>query len=309
MIRPDLEREDGSATGRRVWVLNFDAEDELARGRGHNATAGARARMETLVAQVASLVGDDQVLPVTSGARDPRVPEGTVGHAWCPTASALRRLAACGAEVPGAPSLEVLRLANHRRFSADLGATLPAAGFFTDETALLAHLSAGSPTGSWVLKRPFSFAGRGRLRVGDGARDVADAAAWIGASFAGSSGSDGLDVSPWVERLGDYALHGFLSRDRHRPLRLSAPTAQMCDPEGRWLRSSRATDLTTDEERALRDEGARTGERLAAIGYFGPFGIDAFRYADPATGRPLQPRFCPRIEVNARYTMAWACAW
>ena len=303
MTRPDLEGDAGSAPSPRVWRLNFDAEDELQRGSGHNATAGARARMEALVPLVGALVGGDRVLPVAApAAGEPRVPPGTRGHAWCPTPSALRRLEACGAVVRPAPSLEVLRRANHRRFSAELGATLPGAGFFLDEATLLAHLRAGSPTGSWVLKRAFSYAGRGRLRVSDRHEDLARAATFIRASLAGG----GVDVGPWVERISDHALHGFVPRDPRQPLRLSAPTTQVCDAEGRWLRSSGEHDLTANEHRALRSEGERTGSRLGEIGYFGPFGIDAFRYTERAS---LQPRFCPRIEVNARYTMGWSLAW
>lgn len=296
VIRPDLEREDGTAAERRVWLLNFDAEDELRRGKGHNPTAGARARMETLVPLVRSLVGEDLVLADVA----PRGEVRAVGHAWCPTPAALRRLEAWGAEVPAAPALDVLRRANHRRFCAELGATLPASGFFTDEAALAEHLSAGSPTGRWVLKRPLSFAGRGRLRCGDGARELGEVGPWIRASLA----EGGVDVSPWYDRLADHALHGFVPRDPTRPLRLSAPTTQVCDTQGHWLRSSREHDLTAEEQRALVTEGERTGAALAAMGYFGPFGIDAFRFSTPS-----QPRFCPRIEVNARYTMAWALGW
>ncbi len=299
MSRPDL------GTAPRVWLLNFDAEDELERGSGHTASAGARARMETLVPLVASLTKGDLVLPqVRPDGGDAQVPAGTVGHAWCPTPAALRRLAQAGAVIPEAPPLEVLRHANHRRFSAELGPTLPSAGFFTDEARLRAHLGKGSPTGSWVLKRPFAFAGRGRIRVRDDARDTGEleaASAWIRASLA----RGGLDVSPWMVRVGDYALHGFVQPDGR--VHLSAPTVQMCDDEGHWLRSTVGHDLVPAELHTLRNEAGRTGASLAGIGYFGPFGIDAFRYA--AAYGDGGVRFCPRIEVNARYSMAWSLAW
>ena len=43
-------------------------------------------------------------------------------------------------------------------------------------------------------------------------------------------------------------------------------------------------------------------EQAAPPGYFGPFGIDGFRYRD--TDGHL--RFNPRSEINARYSMGWA---
>ena len=44
------------------------------------------------------------------------------------------------------------------------------------------------------------------------------------------------------------------------------------------------------------------GEALAGAGYFGPFGIDAYRYRDRAGALRLQPR----SEINARYSMGFA---
>ena len=46
----------------------------------------------------------------------------------------------------------------------------------------------------------------------------------------------------------------------------------------------------------------RVAGALHAAGYFGPFGIDAYRYAD-AHGRT---RWNPCGELNARYTMGYA---
>jgi hypothetical protein len=43
-------------------------------------------------------------------------------------------------------------------------------------------------------------------------------------------------------------------------------------------------------------------QALLEAGYFGPFGIDAFRWVD----RAGVERFNPRCEINARYSMGWA---
>ncbi len=261
--------------------------------------------METLVPLVASLTKGDLVLPqVRPDGGDAQVPAGTVGHAWCPTPAALRRLAQAGAVVPAAPPLEVLRHANHRRFSAELGPTLPSSGFFTDEARLRAHLARGARPAAGSSSGPSPSPGAAGSACATTPVTPASSRrrdAWIRASLA----RGGLDVSPWMVRVGDYALHGFVQPDGR--VHLSAPTVQMCDDDGHWLRSTVGHDLVPAELHTLRNEAERTGASLAAIGYFGPFGIDAFRYA--AAYGDGGVRFCPRIEVNARYSMAWSLAW
>jgi len=80
-------------------------------------------------------------------------------------------------------------------------------------------------------------------------------------------------------------------------------TVQRCDEHGAWVFSEQArpTDLGDDEQLALRRETARAAEALHAAGYFGPFGVDAYRYRDDAGALC----FNPRSEVNARYSMGW----
>ena len=74
--------------GRRyAWVLNFDAEIELASPVGYRTPSAAmRARMLALEARVtADLLGPNDVI-VRDGAR---VDREVVGRAWCPTSWAL----------------------------------------------------------------------------------------------------------------------------------------------------------------------------------------------------------------------------
>ena len=52
----------------------------------------------------------------------------------------------------------------------------------------------------------------------------------------------------------------------------------------------------------LASEAKRVGEALAAAGYFGPFGVDAYSYRGPLNAIHLQPR----SEINARYSMGFA---
>src|SRR5207244_9791048 len=91
---------------------------------------------------------------------------------------------------------------------------------------------------------------------------------------------EGLQVEPFVERSGDFALHGYLRRSGE--VVLGEPTRQECDATGAWLASARALpgDLDASEQTALFAETRRAAAALHDTGYFGPFGVDAFRWRD-----------------------------
>ncbi len=282
---------------RHAWILNFDADDELASPIGYTPSRAVAARAADLASRVGPLLGPED------RAIDPEhvVPgsaAGLAGRAWCPTPRALRALGRAGAILPAAPELAVLRRVNQRRFCAELGPTLPGAEHAGDLDAVRRAVAGASPSGHWLLKRAFGFAGRGRLRVHAGALD-AHALRWIEAALAKG---DGLGVEPWVERAGDFALHGFVDRDR--ALWLGTPTQQICDGRGAWVGTSTCPPgaLARAESEALARAAEEAAEALARAGYFGPFGVDAFRWRDPAGGL----RFNPRCEINARYSMGWA---
>jgi hypothetical protein len=59
--------------------------------------------------------------------------------------------------------------------------------------------------------------------------------------------------------------------------------------------------MTGAEHEALLEAAHGAAAALAAAGYFGPFGVDAYRYA--AAGVMA---YNPRSEINARYSMGWA---
>ena len=102
----------------RAWVLNLDAEHELAAGRRYAPTRAlqaivARERRRLLGTLVApgDIVLDDVVLEDVvledvvlsqDEALDPERTRGLEGRAWSPTPRALARLAAAGAHVPAA---------------------------------------------------------------------------------------------------------------------------------------------------------------------------------------------------------------
>lgn len=280
----------------RAWFLNLDADVELEDPSARTPSRVARARAQALTARLGGLLAPGDVIVPDPPPLAACV--GLAGRAWSPTPRALAALARAGATLPAAPSFSVLRRVNHRRFAAALGLGLPGARWITDRAELDVALAARSPTGLWLLRRPFGFAGRGRLRL-DPARRDAVTERWIDASFGAG---EGVELAPWVERAGDFARHGFLARDG--ALTLGEPTTQRCDEGGAWLESARAGegDLSSAERRALREAAEEASAALAQAGYFGPFGVDAFRFRDERGARC----FLARCEINARYSMGWA---
>jgi hypothetical protein len=282
----------------RIWLLNFDADDELARRAstlGHTPRAAVLRRFAPLVDRIGLVPDGDVVVEEWNAAWKP--PEGTFeARAFCPTPRALRALERLGARVPPAPPLDVLRRVNHRAFNAELGACLPLARYVRNRDELLDALAAGK--GPWVLKRPFGFAGRGRQRLRSSELD-ASVEPFVRVSF---ETGEGLQVEPWVERTLDVGLHGFLARSGTATIGL--PTRQKVDDAGAWIESVQleSGSLTRDEESMLLAEGERVAGALRDAGYFGPFGIDGFRWQSAGGGA----RFDPRCEINARYSMGWA---
>lgn len=281
-----------------AWVLNFDAEDELAAPRGsHTSSRAVKERWAALTLRLEGLVRESDVV-VHEGA-SVALGEHHDGDAWCPTPHALERLRRAGARVPAAPPFEVLRRVNARAFCAALGQTLDGATYATRVEDVMGVVAGGRESGGeWLLKRPLSFAGRGRRKVR--AREITpDARAWIEASIRDHGG---LQVEPFVAREADFAIHGHV--DKAGALRLGRLTKQRCDENGAWLATEIASDaaLSPSDHDALLEEASRAAYALQDAGYFGPFGVDAYRYVD-ARGAL---RMNPRSEINARYSMGWA---
>jgi hypothetical protein len=267
-----------------AWVLNLAAEEELRRwGRGP-----LPARIEQVVQQLIPqarsvlLAADDEVVV------DDRPARARVGRCWCPTPDALARLERAGLPRPPAPSLEVLRRVNSREFCASLGQTLPGAVYASTMEAAQAVLSHhGLPM---LLKRPFAMAGRGQRRVIPplGADDLAFLDRTLRAG-------DGIQIEPWLEIEAEFSVHGIIHPGAG--VTRGAPCVIELGPRGSFqhARRARTDDLAPHEARALGVEGERVATALGEAGYFGPFGIDAYRH---------RRGFNPRSEINARYTMA-----
>ena len=190
------------------------------------------------------------------------------------------------------PALAVLQRVNHRRFAVELGAGLPQQRYVTSRAELERVLD--SAPRAWLLKRPLAFAGRGQLRW-FGAGDARQAS-WIDASLA----RDGLVVEPLVTPLLELSLHGFIRKDGE--YELGRICVQDVSPHGvaRGVRLASAGELRVDEAKALFAVAERVASALIGAEYFGPFGVDAFRYQAGA-----EVGFCALSELNARYTIGF----
>ena len=280
---------------RTAWVLNLDADVELAAGSRYAPTKAVRAAMAPHVAKLAaSLLGPEDVLvdeasPAGSAA-------GLAGRAFCPTTRAIATLLRAGARPEPHPSHDVLREVNGRAFCAALGPTLPGAVFARDvDVALDVLASVPEVAEQWRVKRAFSMAGRGQRRIAPG--ETSDADITFLRSAIRSEG--GVMIEPDVTIVRELGVHGVL--EESGAFRLGRIVAQKCDAHGQWLATTVARDVDPVVAGALVREAESVARALAAAGYFGPFGIDAFLYRDHAGAVRLQPR----SEINARYSMGF----
>lgn len=289
---------------RYAWLLNLDGEDELRAGAGYTPSRHMRSLLARLRPSAASMcLGERDVLvdpaedapsaiAASAGTGKPR--DGLVGRAWLATPSALRSLRARGLRVEPSPSLAVLQRVNHRAFAYDLaGPRLPGARCFAQgDVRAIEHARV---LGEVWVKRPFGAAGRSKRR--GVIRDGVDGSllAFLRASITAGR----TVIEPHVQIEQEFCIHGFLSSPS-RALRLGAACVQSCD-SGAWRETIIAPPgaLSTKEHGALREAATRMAAALVHAGYFGPFGVDAYRYRAPDGST----RFNPLGELNARFTM------
>lgn len=268
-----------------AWVFNLDAELELSRGRP------GYVPQRRLVVQLAEHGQSSRRL---LGPRDVELGAGPtssalIGRAWCPTPLALAALRKAGVEPEPHPDAAVLRRVNHRLFSHQLGGGLPDQTYVTSADGLRGVL--GDYGRHWLLKRPLGFAGRGQLRALGPLTEKQWT--WVDASLA----RDGILVEPLVAPSFEVSLHGFVWRDGRREL--GRVCAQDISERGafRGVRLAAPGDLSSAETDALRERAETVAHALYGAGYFGPFGVDAYRY---------EGGFCALGEINARYTLGFA---
>lgn len=291
---------DARAARPRLWVFNLDAEIEL--GQAANGYTSPRRVLDAITPllpaarrlMAASDVCLDDLEADGLGERTPRTPATPwLGAAWCPTPSALRRLARAGAELPPCPSASVLRRVTHRRFYLEVGGGAPGARYVSDEAELGETLQERRV---WLFKRPYGFAGRGQRRIP--LEPSKDDRRWL----ADGLRLGGLLAEPWLELSQELAIHGLL--DAQGRLALGEICVQRVSTQRAWIETRRAEphELPPADVARLRQRAAAVAEALSGAGYFGPFGIDAYYFESASSARVLNPLG----ELNARYTMGFA---
>jgi len=286
----------------RAWVLNLDAEHELEVGSGYAPTNHLR----TIVARESKRLLGNLVRPgdvvITAEESRSGVATGLPGSCWSPTPSALALLESAGAVPERAPSFESLRTVNARSFAAHVRAPFVRASFEKQTAATLeealALLSTPAPDG-WLVRRSFGAAGRGRRRIAAG-KPTPDEVRWLTASLRRGT----LVIEPWVRVTREYTRNGWVHADGR--IDVLAPGLQETTRAGAWVRTEAAQpdDVAADDDVRLEEAAAAAGTALAAAGYFGPFGIDAFRHRSISPGGPREV-LNSLSEINARYTMDW----
>ncbi len=209
--------------------------------------------------------------------------------------------------------------ANHRGVAlaaaAGLPGTPPGAAVFDDAGALVAHVDAleatvAAVTGSrrWVVKAACSAAGRDRIWLDADLLGAATAARV--ARFLHRHGE--AVVEPWLDRTADAGVVGFVDAagavhtvglhrqrvDAHGRFRGVDVPAAMPAP-GDDAAIERVLALRPGESAALRTAHARAGASLAALGYRGAFGVDAWRWR----GADGVERWHALGEINARLSI------
>jgi uncharacterized ferritin-like protein (DUF455 family) len=172
------------------------------------------------------------------------------------------------------------------------------AAVLQDKDAVLERISRG---GNWVLKRPFSTSGQGRIRLR--APVEAQGERWIERQLK----TGPLLVEPWQDRVADFSVQTEIHKDR---IQILGKGRFWTAPSGAYrgaLLGPWTLGLDPGTIRVLQE--AQVGKRLdqAALqvaraaqdqGYRGPLGVDAM-VVRTADGLRLQPI----LEVNPRYTM------
>lgn len=276
-------------TTSRVWVLNYDAESELA------GTTGAKRRG---IASPTWLGSNDRLLtdgPVDADSMD----ADTVGVAWCPTPRALASLESSGVlRLPLSPGESVLRAANARETFADLHplgehGSVVATSMAEVRGAIArpapARFSGRAP--SWLLRRSLVAAGQGRLIAERWSDEVEN---WVGRAL----GWGPLHVMPMVDIVEEFSGHAFVFQDGG--VQLGCHVDQTVRGAA-WISSAPRAHPVPELTAALD----AIVSRLKAMGYFGPLGVDGFVWRDGGGAHHV----AAGTDVNARYTMSMGAAF
>ncbi len=151
----------------------------------------------------------------------------------------------------------------------------------------------------FTLKPRLGGSGRGRVAGRDGR---IDAPALRGA-LERLAAHGGALLEPWLPRREDLSAQLFVAADG--ALRLLGTTRQVLSPAGLYRgqrglidHRGRVVSGSPDDE-ALRTAAATAAAEAHREGFWGPCGVDAFRFETPGGDTALRPL----VEFNARFTV------
>lgn len=272
--------------GGGCFLANLDVEDTWARRAGlHPPTLSPRAR--TVAAHqglLCAVLAPEADVLWTLAPVDPACRAAASGLPRPALRSGPRPAQAIGRW--GQP--EAFRV-GHRRWAFEHGATW---GTAAEDAAFIDTLQAFDAhpacAGAWVAKAPYAAAGRHRVH-GHGPSPPAPTRRAL-ERLLKAYGE--LLLEPWLERAADFGCAVDTGGAKIHVLHVDGRGAFAgigpVPPGG----------LPGDDATRIRRVAAQVGRDLAAAGYHGPFGIDAFRYRD-AEGQMRLRAVC---EVNARHT-------
>jgi hypothetical protein len=194
---------------------------------------------------------------------------------------------------------------HHRSFclvvAQDLDRAFPGARMLSSPDELDLHLT--TTRGSWVLKAPFSAAGRSRYihLPGESLSDPR-----VRRRVENLFERHGpLLFEPWMDRTDDFGCVAVLASSG---LRLAGFHRLLVDRRGQFAGiettasySGGFPGLSVIESRQMEEALEATAGALRHAGYSGPFGLDAWRYRSPEGGTA----FNPLGEINARLTFGF----
>lgn len=209
------------------------------------------------------------------------------------------------------PTSEAVRLANSRRWSVtqelELGVVLPGSAIVTSIASLTAAVESLAQQQDrdiaqlhWVVKAEFGMSARERV-LGRGIVLSVPTRRWIEKRLATG---EWLVFEPWLERVSEVGILLMIPPPgsiQTRP-ELVAVTELITDASGRYCGTRCSSNDPPSCWQPAVETARHMTERLRAIGYFGPVGIDAMSY--PTAGSDV-PSIRPVQDINARWTMGF----
>ena len=307
------------------WLIPNVGGEEESRGRAAPAVATVTRLWHLLFSSATRMLDDeDALVPVWPGALGPRAQDPAFPwladerktYAWLGNDAAARAAEAAGHPLAG-PASDVVRGVHDKAFAHSVGeeaglvpASLRGLVAVLDPSELrdadaavrrVEHAVRDWPSwtrGRFALKPRIGASGRGRVA---GSHDRIDTPELRGA-LPRLARQGGALLEPWLTRLADSSVQLYIAPDG--ALTLLGMLEQHVSSAGSFRGHSGAVDYKArivsecGEENALIEAALEVARAAHARGFFGPCGIDAFRFEGPQ-GAELRPA----VEFNARFTM------